>query len=84
MEKELVLGIAVEKGIISVIDPDGNMRMYRHPLVDKMSIDEVTSKIEKGELDADLFNYHAFPSDWEIETEEPDITGDLATTIDSL
>lgn len=84
MNKETVLGIAVEKGVISVVDPDGNVRVYRHPLVDQMSIGEVTEKMQKGELAENLFDYHAFPSNWEIETEEPEITGDLATTIDSL
>ena len=84
MNKETVLGIAVEKGVLSVVDPEGNVRVYRHPLVDQMSIGEVTEKMDKGELAENLFDYHAFPSNWEIETEEPEITGDLATTIDSL
>ena len=81
---EIVTGIAVDKGVISVIDPEGVVRMYRHPLVEKLAITEVQRMIDDGTLADNLFDYHAFPSDWEIETEEPDITGDLATTFTSM
>lgn len=84
MEKTRVLGISVEKGVISVVDPEGNVRMYRHPLVEAMAVTDVQKKMEDGSLANNLFDYHAFPSDWEIETEEPEITGDLAETLDSL
>lgn len=83
-EKTIVTGISVEKGIISVIDPDGNIRMYRHPLVEVMPVVDVQQKMAEGVLSENLFDYHAFPNDWEIETEEPEITGDLATMLDSL
>ena len=84
LEPELVTGISAEKGIISVIDPDtGAIRMFRHPLVALMSTDEVQQKMEEGSLVKNLFDFDAFPEGWEIETEEPDITGDLATTLDS-
>ena len=83
-EKTLVTGISVEKGIISVIDPEGNIRMYRHPLVEAMPIGDVQQKMADGVLSENLFDYHAFPTCWEIETEEPEITGDLATMLDSL
>lgn len=82
--KTEVTGISVNKGVLSVIDPKGNVRMYRHPLIEDMYTDEVHAKIQSGELAKDLFNFPAFPSDWELVTEEPEITGDLSKTIDSL
>lgn len=81
--RELVTGISVEKGVISVIDPNGDTKMFRHPLIGGMTPEEVKERIEKGELAENLFDFDAFPNNWEIETEEPEITGDLATTIDS-
>ena len=82
-EREIVVGLSVEKGVISVINPDGDIRMFRHPLVAYMTPDEVYERISRNELDSNIFDFDAFPENWEIETEVPDITGDLSKTLDS-
>lgn len=81
--REEAVAISSDKGVLSVIAPDGNIKMYRHPLVEGMTPNEVQHKISEGILAQDLFDYDMFPENWDIVTEEPEITGDIAQSLDS-
>lgn len=79
---ELATAISCIKGVITVIGPVGNLEMYRHPLVDKLSKEEIAKGKSNGTLEMNIEEYETFPENYEIETEEPEIMGDMSTYYD--
>ena len=66
---------AIDKGIIQLIKPDGNIGYYRQRGVTKYTPDQVKSFVRKGLLSKQWDKCEELPYNWSISFEDEQIMG---------
>lgn len=75
MTREYITAIQIDKGIIQLIKPDGQIGFYRQRGIDKYSNSQINVFIARGILHKDWKNCAELPHNWSISFEEPSIMG---------
>lgn len=74
-EREYVTAISIEAGIITLIEPDGELAQYRQRGIDKLSKQRVAELMGQGLLAPYWWQYKALPSNYSISFEDEEIMG---------
>ena len=78
--REYLTAIAIHKGIIQLIDPDGQIVCYRQRGIQTLGKEIIASEIRKGYLHNLWQNYKELPANWSISFEDPEIMGRALAT----
>ena len=73
--REHLTAIAVQSGIIQLIEPNGNIGFYRQRGIDKYNLTQINVFIQRGILSKDWNKVKELPKNWSISFEEPSIMG---------
>ena len=73
--REHLTAIAVQSGIIQLIEPNGNIGFYRQRGIDKYNLTQIKVFIQRGILSKDWNKVKELPKNWSIAFEEPSIMG---------
>lgn len=74
-ERQYLTAIQIERGIIILIEPNGELGYYRQRGIHKLSSNIVIGKIASGELAADWERYKELPVNYSISYEDTEIMG---------
>lgn len=79
-EREYITAISIEAGIITLIEPDGNIGVYR-----QRGISSMDPNLRMRNIQARLLNPHwaevkELPRNWSIEFEDEEIMGKARAT----
>ena len=74
-EREYVTAISIQKGIITLIEPDGQIAMYRQRGIEKLTESQVAEEIKSGRLSATWYMAQPLPNHYSSSCEEPRIMG---------
>ena len=75
-----VIALYVVKGMISLIDTDGEVRVYRQRGIQRLSEVEIAKEIKEGRLNKDWKQYKEVPNNYSVSFECPDIQGRCLVT----
>lgn len=73
--REYLTAIAIDKGIIQLIKPDGNIGYYRQRGITKYTPDQVKNFVRKGLLIKQWDKCEELPYNWSISFEDEQIMG---------
>lgn len=80
MEREYLVAIEIDAGLITLIMPDGYIGVYRQRGIGSLSDEEINILISKGYLDVEWRNYKELPKNWSISFEDEEIMGKARAT----
>ena len=74
-DREYITVIAIHKGIIRLIEPDGTVGFYRQRGIQRLPPNVIAKAIEIGELDPRWEQVKELPRNWSISYEDEEIMG---------
>lgn len=80
MQREYVTAISINKGLILLIDLDGEVRAYRQRGINTLTQNEINREIHMGRLLSIWETYKELPKNYSISFEEPRIMGRAVAT----
>lgn len=78
--RHYLTAIYIDKGIIQLIDPDGNVRFYRQRGIQTLSKMQIVGDIAAGLLDHRWESCQELPKNYSISFEDPEIQGRALAT----
>lgn len=72
---EYVTVVAVQKGIIQLIEPNGNIACYRQAGITKLPLKQIRLLMINDKLDINFSAYPEIPSNYVLQCEAPEIMG---------
>ena len=78
--REYITAISIEAGIVTLIEPDGNIGYYRQRGITKLTDYQKAALINMRLLDPQWARYREVPSNWSIEFEDEEIMGKAHVT----
>lgn len=79
-ERQYLTAVTVEKGIITLIDPDGEIKQYRQRGIGRIDPRYYVPLIKAGFLVKDWKTYKELPAHYSIEFEDEEIMGKARAT----
>lgn len=79
-EREYLTAISITGGIITLIQPDGSIGLYRQRGIGQLSLATKALLINHGQLDPWWEKYRELPKNWSIEFEDEEIMGKARAT----
>lgn len=80
IEREYLTAISIIGGIITLIEPNGNIGYYRQRGIQTMEPMRITRLIRAGSLDPNWRSVKELPRNWSIEFEDEEIMGKARAT----
>lgn len=80
MNRVYVTAVAFDRGLISVVEPDGKMGYYSQRGVGKLDKNVFFSLVRKGHLRKDIWKFKEFPKDYSLVNEDPEALGRIFVT----
>lgn len=78
--REYLIAIHIDNGLITLIEPDGDIGMYRQRGIQRMTKNGLAILISNGALARDWANYKELPKNWSISFEDEEIMGKARAT----
>ena len=75
VQREYLTAIAIKSGIITLIEPDGDLGYYRQRHINQIDPKKRLVLIKIGALDAKWADYKELPRNYSISFEDPEIQG---------
>lgn len=72
--------VSFDKGVITVVKPDGQVGVYVQRGVHKLDMMQFRTAVGVGMLRADAMNFAEFPREFTLVNERPDIMGKVRVT----
>lgn len=79
-KREYLTAVSIEKGIITVIGPNGNIFFCRQRNIQKLPPAVIAEEIQCGRLDPRWEKAPELPKNWSIKFEEPSVQGRALAT----
>lgn len=74
-EREYVTAVSIMSGIITLIEPTGDIGYYRQRDIEKLTPEKRGALMRIGALSKDWAKYKALPRNYSISFEDPEIQG---------
>ena len=78
--REYLTAVSIMRGIITLIEPDGNVNCYRQRGLGALTNIQLAMLIRAGMLDPNWMRYKELPKNWSIEFEDEEIMGKARAT----
>ncbi len=78
--REYLVAIYIEAGLITLIEPDGEIGIYRQRGIKQLNKNQIAMVIAQGGLATDWENYKELPKHWSISFEDEEIMGKARAT----
>lgn len=79
-EREYLTALMIEGGLINLIEPSGNIGVYRQRGIKRLGEQKIKVLINKGYLAANWELYKELPKNWSIYYEDEEIMGKARVT----
>lgn len=75
IEREYLTAVSINAGIITLIEPNGNIGYYRQRNIQNLGVQKRACLVKIGALNKDWAKYKELPRNYSISYEEPEIQG---------
>jgi hypothetical protein len=79
-QREYLTAVSIDKGIITLVEPDGRIGWYRQRGINRIEPAERERLIKLGALDSRWQQAKELPSNWSISFEDEEIMGKARAT----
>lgn len=80
MQREYITAISITRGLVLLIDLDGEIRAYRQRGINTLTQGEINKEVQMGRLISTWETYNELPKNYSISFEEPRIMGRAVAT----
>lgn len=83
-QREYLIAISIDKGLITLIDPNGEIGVYRQRGLKQFSKAQLDYLVQNGYLNPAWSNYKELPKNWSISFEDEEIMGKARVTFPNI
>ena len=79
-DRVYVTAVTFDRGLITVIEPNGKMGHYSQRGINKLSKSIIASLVGRGNLRKDILRFTEFPKNYSLVNEDPESLGRIFVT----
>ncbi len=84
IEREYLIAISIDAGLITLIDPDGEIGVYRQRGIDKFNDVQLDYLVQNRFLNKSWRNYKEVPKNWSLSFDDTEMMGKARVTFHDI